>query len=51
MAKQQKKLGEILVEWGFIQPKEVAAAVLLLCSEAAGSVTGQALSLSGGETW
>ncbi len=35
----------------FIQPKEVAAAVLWLCSEAAGSVTGQALSLSGGETW
>ena len=23
MAKQQKKLGEILMEWGFIQPKEV----------------------------
>ena len=35
----------------FIQPKEVAAAVVWLCSEAAGSVTGQALSLSGGETW
>jgi NAD(P)-dependent dehydrogenase (short-subunit alcohol dehydrogenase family) len=35
----------------FIQPQEVAAAVLWLCSEAAGSVTGQAISLSGGETW
>ena len=35
----------------FIQPEEVAAAVLWLCSEAAGSVTGQAISLSGGETW
>ena len=35
----------------FIQPQEVAAAVLWLCSEAAGSVTGQALSISGGETW
>jgi len=23
MAKAQKKLGEILVEWGFVQPKEV----------------------------
>jgi hypothetical protein len=29
----------------------VAATVLWLCSEAAGSVTGQAISLSGGETW
>ena len=35
----------------FIQPQEVAAAVLWLCSAEAGSVTGQALSLSGGETW
>jgi NAD(P)-dependent dehydrogenase (short-subunit alcohol dehydrogenase family) len=35
----------------FIQPREVAAAVLWLCSEAAGSITGQAISLSGGETW
>ena len=35
----------------FIQPQEVAAAVLWLCSEAAGSITGQAISLSGGETW
>jgi NAD(P)-dependent dehydrogenase (short-subunit alcohol dehydrogenase family) len=35
----------------FIRPPEVAAAVLWLCSEAAGSITGQAISLSGGETW
>jgi NAD(P)-dependent dehydrogenase (short-subunit alcohol dehydrogenase family) len=35
----------------FIQPQEVAAAVLWLCSAAAGSITGQAISLSGGETW
>jgi NAD(P)-dependent dehydrogenase (short-subunit alcohol dehydrogenase family) len=35
----------------FIQPHEVAATVLWLCSEAAGSITGQAISLSGGETW
>jgi NAD(P)-dependent dehydrogenase (short-subunit alcohol dehydrogenase family) len=35
----------------FIQPQEVAAAVLWLCGEAAGSITGQAISLSGGETW
>jgi NAD(P)-dependent dehydrogenase (short-subunit alcohol dehydrogenase family) len=35
----------------FVQADEVAAAVLYLCSDAAGSITGQALSLSGGETW
>ncbi|TWT09542.1 SDR family NAD(P)-dependent oxidoreductase [Reyranella sp. CPCC 100927] len=35
----------------FIQPQEVAAAVLWLCSEAGASITGQTLSLSGGETW
>ena len=35
----------------FIQPKEIAAAVLWLCSDAARSITGQAISVSGGETW
>jgi NAD(P)-dependent dehydrogenase (short-subunit alcohol dehydrogenase family) len=35
----------------FVQPQEVAAAVLWLCSDAAGSITGQAISISGGETW
>jgi NAD(P)-dependent dehydrogenase (short-subunit alcohol dehydrogenase family) len=35
----------------FVQPDEVAAAVLWLCSESAGSITGQAISISGGETW
>jgi NAD(P)-dependent dehydrogenase (short-subunit alcohol dehydrogenase family) len=35
----------------FIQPEEVAAAVLWLCSEGAASITGQAISVSGGETW
>ena len=35
----------------FIQPREVAAAVLWLCGDKAASTTGQAISLSGGETW
>lgn len=35
----------------FVQPDEVAAAVLWLCSDAARSITGQAISVSGGETW
>ncbi|TPI48936.1 SDR family oxidoreductase [Mesorhizobium sp. B2-9-1] len=35
----------------FVQPEEVAAAVLWLCSGAARSITGQAISISGGETW
>jgi NAD(P)-dependent dehydrogenase (short-subunit alcohol dehydrogenase family) len=35
----------------FIQPREVATAVLWLCGEAAQSITGQAISISGGETW
>jgi NAD(P)-dependent dehydrogenase (short-subunit alcohol dehydrogenase family) len=34
----------------FVEPGEVAAAVLWLCSDAAASVTGQAISVSGGET-
>ncbi|PTW56594.1 NADP-dependent 3-hydroxy acid dehydrogenase YdfG [Breoghania corrubedonensis] len=34
----------------FIQPREVADAVLWLCGEGAASVTGQAISVSGGET-
>jgi NAD(P)-dependent dehydrogenase (short-subunit alcohol dehydrogenase family) len=33
-----------------IQPDEIAGTVLWLCSEAARSVTGQAISISGGET-
>ncbi|TPK67792.1 SDR family oxidoreductase [Mesorhizobium sp. B2-4-19] len=35
----------------FIQPQEVAVAVLWLCGDAASSITGQAISISGGETW
>ena len=34
-----------------IQADEVADTVLWLCGENAGSVTGQAISVSGGETW
>jgi len=35
----------------FVQPDEVADAVLWLCGDKAGSITGQAISISGGETW
>lgn len=35
----------------FIQPEEIAEAVLWLCGDAARSITGQAISISGGETW
>ena len=35
----------------FITPQEVADTVLWLCSDSSASITGQAISLSGGETW
>ncbi|MGH7185479.1 MAG: SDR family NAD(P)-dependent oxidoreductase [Pseudomonadota bacterium] len=35
----------------FVHPSEIAATLLWLVSDAAGSVTGQAISVSGGETW
>jgi NAD(P)-dependent dehydrogenase (short-subunit alcohol dehydrogenase family) len=35
----------------FIQPQEVADAVLWLCSDGSAAITGQAISVSGGETW
>jgi NAD(P)-dependent dehydrogenase (short-subunit alcohol dehydrogenase family) len=35
----------------FIKPQEVADAVLWLCNDGSASVTGQAISVSGGETW
>jgi NAD(P)-dependent dehydrogenase (short-subunit alcohol dehydrogenase family) len=35
----------------FIKPEEVAAAVLWLCGGDSAAITGQAISISGGETW
>jgi NAD(P)-dependent dehydrogenase (short-subunit alcohol dehydrogenase family) len=35
----------------FVRPQEVADAVLWLCSDASAAITGQAVSVSGGETW
>jgi NAD(P)-dependent dehydrogenase (short-subunit alcohol dehydrogenase family) len=35
----------------FVKPSEVADAVLWLCSDAAAAVNGQAIAVSGGETW
>jgi NAD(P)-dependent dehydrogenase (short-subunit alcohol dehydrogenase family) len=35
----------------FITPDEVAGAVLWLCGEARAGITGQAIAISGGETW
>jgi NAD(P)-dependent dehydrogenase (short-subunit alcohol dehydrogenase family) len=35
----------------FIQPQEVADVVLWLCADASAAMTGQAISVSGGETW
>jgi NAD(P)-dependent dehydrogenase (short-subunit alcohol dehydrogenase family) len=35
----------------FIAPAEVAGAVLWLCGEASAGITGQAIAISGGETW
>jgi NAD(P)-dependent dehydrogenase (short-subunit alcohol dehydrogenase family) len=35
----------------FIQPQEVADAIVWLCQEGSGVITGQTISVSGGETW
>ena len=35
----------------FIKPQEVADVVLWLCADGSASITGQAISVSGGETW
>jgi NAD(P)-dependent dehydrogenase (short-subunit alcohol dehydrogenase family) len=44
-----KTLQNINPQGRFIQPEEVASAVLWLCSENAGTVNGHALSIAGGE--
>lgn len=50
-AEARKSLVSTNPQGRFIQSEEIAASVLWLCSEAAGSITGQAISVSGGETW
>ena len=35
----------------FIKPEEVAACVVWLCAGDSAAITGQAISVSGGETW
>lgn len=35
----------------FVQPEEIAQAVLWLCGDGAAAITGQAIAVSGGETW
>ncbi|WP_339761783.1 SDR family oxidoreductase [uncultured Hoeflea sp.] len=45
----EASLRDVNPQGRFIQPEEIAETVLWLCSDAAVSVTGQAISLSGGE--
>ncbi|PBC00972.1 SDR family NAD(P)-dependent oxidoreductase [Mesorhizobium sp. WSM3860] len=47
----RQSLSAVNPQGRFIRPDEVADAVLWLCSDAARSITGQAISVSGGETW
>ena len=49
--KARESLAAINPQGRFIQPEEVAEAVLWLCGDAARSITGQTISISGGETW
>ena len=49
-AEAEASLREVNPQGRFIQPDEIADTVIWLCSDAAASVTGQAISLSGGET-
>lgn len=45
----EASLRDVNPQGRFIQPEEIVGTVLWLCSDAAASVTGQAISLSGGE--
>ena len=49
-ADAEASLRDVNPQGRFIQPDEIAETVIWLCSDAAASVTGQAISLSGGET-
>ncbi|MDP2732673.1 MAG: SDR family oxidoreductase, partial [Hoeflea sp.] len=49
-AEAEASLRDVNPQGRFIQPDEIAETVIWLCSDAAASVTGQAISLSGGET-
>lgn len=46
----EASLRDVNPQGRFIQPDEIAETVIWLCSDAAASLTGQAISLSGGET-
>ncbi len=48
-ARQSLSSGNLLGR--FIQPEEVAAAAMWLVQPGSGAITGQAISVSGGETW
>ena len=49
-AEAEASLRDVNPQGRFILPEEIAETVIWLCSDAAASVTGQAISLSGGET-
>ncbi len=51
VAEARSSLASTNPQGRFIQPREVAEAVLWLCGDAAASITGQTISISGGETW
>lgn len=46
----EASLRDVNPQGRFIQPDEIAETAIWLCSDAAASITGQAISLSGGET-
>ncbi|MBU4528728.1 MAG: SDR family oxidoreductase [Hoeflea sp.] len=49
-AEAEASLRDVNPQGRFIQPDEIAETVIWLCGDAAASITGQAISLSGGET-